>query len=75
MDPIKSLHYHLDRLVSQWDRKQSTRKGYNPNALAIYLGRVADVVEHVKSGVPVVEAIDREFNDRLRDFLVKNLGR
>jgi hypothetical protein len=68
---IKALKQALAHAVTRYDRKQEKRKNYNPYALGIYLGRVDDIVAHVKGGAPVEIAIRREFNDRLADFVVK----
>ncbi len=65
------LHIRLDSAVTQWDIRQSKKRGYNPFALGMYLARVEDVVKLVRQGMPVPDAIDRNFNDRLAAYLHK----
>lgn len=65
------LHIRLDSAVTQWDARQSKKRGYNPFALGIYLERVESVVKLVRQGMPVPDAIDRNFNDRLAAHLHK----
>jgi hypothetical protein len=36
-----NLQSQLDHYLTQWDIKQSTKRGYNPFALGIYLERAA----------------------------------
>lgn len=71
---MDALHAKLAHAVTRWDRRQETKKCYNPNALAIYLGRIADVAESVSKGESVHDAIRREFNDRLRDYLLRSVA-
>ena len=59
------LHVRLDSIVTKHDIAASKRRGYNPSALGIYLERVGRVVDLVKKGTPLAEAIDANFNDRL----------
>ena len=65
------LHIRLDSAVTQWDARQSKKRGYHPFALGIYLERVESVVALVRKGMPVPDAIDRNFNDRLASYLHK----
>lgn len=70
---MSGLYTKLAHAVTRWDRMQAQKRGYNPNALAIYLGRVDDVARSVADGMDLTAAIDREFNDRLRDYLIREV--
>lgn len=70
---MTGLFSKLAHAVTRWDRMQAGKRGYNPNALAIYLGRVDDVARNVANGMDLTAAIDREFNDRLRDYLIRKV--
>lgn len=69
-----SLEQQLSHIVTRWDRRQSTRKGYNPYALAIYLGRCEDIAREVAAGATLQKALEDNFNDRLLDFVKKAMG-
>jgi hypothetical protein len=74
--PIEELDSFLGHAVTRWDRMQaakaarSKRGYYNPNALAIYLGRVEETVDAVRRGLGVEAALQAGFNDRLLAFLL-----
>lgn len=64
------------RIVSaftQFDRKASKRKGYNPYALAHYCKAGQNVERHVANGVPLRTAIIGCFCGRLCDAILKAL--
>lgn len=63
----------LDQALVRWDRLQSSKRHYNPHALAIYLQRADDVIDAVAKGSTLRVEIERGFSDRLRDFLLKNV--
>lgn len=66
-----------DKLVSAvtaWDRKQSTKRFYNPYGLGIMLGGVDDVVQDIEKGIDPRKAIMRRFNDRLLDHILRSVG-
>jgi len=50
---IMNLHSQLDHILTQWDIKQSTKRGYNPNALFIYLRQAERIVKAVDQGSTV----------------------
>jgi hypothetical protein len=64
----------LISLVTQWDIKRKKSKTYNPYALGIYFGQLDKVLLDIELGADPRAAIVAGFNDRLRDFLLKNLG-
>jgi hypothetical protein len=68
-----SLKSDLEHIVTAYDKKQSTKKNYNIYAIAQYLKRVDEVLMAVKKGKSVKDAVSDGFNDRLRDFILKNL--
>ena len=69
-----NLHSQLDHILTQWDIKQSAKRGYNPNALFIYLRQAERIVEAVDQGVTISDAIDKHFNDRLAAMLHKKFS-
>ena len=68
------LHFKLEHILTQWDIKQSTKRGYNPNALAIYLKQAERIVESVNQGASISEAIDQHFCDRIAALLHKKFN-
>jgi hypothetical protein len=68
-----TLRETLISLVTQYDKKQSTKKFYNPYALAQYLEAVDRVVADFEKGMGLNEALTKNFNDRLLEFLVKKV--
>lgn len=69
-----NLHSQLDHILTQWDIKQSTKRGYNPHALAIYLRQAERIVESVNQGATISDAIDEHFCDRLAAMLHKKFN-
>jgi len=69
-----NLHSQLDHILTQWDIKQSTKRGYNPNALFIYLRQAERIVEAVDQGATISDAIDEHFCDRLAIMLHKKFS-
>jgi hypothetical protein len=65
------LHAQLDHYLTQWDIKQSTKRGYNPFALGIYLRQAERIAEAVNQGATISDAIDKHFNDRIAAMLHK----
>ena len=66
-----------DKLISAataFDRKQSTKRGHNPYALAIYFERIDLVCKEIDGGKPIRQALLDGFNDRLLDHLLKSVG-
>lgn len=63
----------LIHAVTEFDRKASKRKGYNPHALGIYFQRVDEVCADIDKGADVRKAICAGFSDRLLDHCLKAL--
>jgi hypothetical protein len=73
MDNIE-MHYELAHAVTQYDRKQYTRRGYNMYALAQYLEAVDRVYNAVNCGTTRRDALVDNFNGRLLDVCLKALN-
>jgi len=70
-----SLHDKLLHAVTEYDRRQSTRKGYNMWALPQYLGAINEgIIPEIEKGVPVRKAILSHFTVRLLDRCLKAVG-
>jgi hypothetical protein len=68
------FHAQLDHILTQWDIKQSTKRGYNPFALGIYLERAERLAKDVAQGATISDAIDEHFCDRLAAMLHKKFS-
>ena len=68
-----SIDQQLAHWVTQWDIKQSARRFYNPNALAIYLKAADRAAEMVANGAPLSDALAACFNDRLLAYLQRRM--
>jgi hypothetical protein len=71
---IMDFHSQLDHYLTQWDIKQSTKRGYNPFALGIYLERAADLASDVAQGATISDAIDVHFCDRIAGCIRSSLN-
>jgi hypothetical protein len=70
----EEVRTRLVAAATTFDRRASGRRGYNPNALGLYLGRIDEVVAEVAAGKPLREAVVHGFNDRLREALLRAVG-
>jgi hypothetical protein len=69
------LHYTLLHAVTEYDRKQSTRPGYNRYALAHYLGAINERIEPaIAAGSTVRAALVSNLSGRLLDVCLKSVG-
>ena len=64
----------LSHAVTEYDRRQQGKRGYNVYALAQYLGAVNKVEDAVKSGKSLRAALVANFNGRLLDVCLKAVG-
>ena len=64
----------LFNAMTEYDKKQSTKKGYNPYALSHYASALARTAEMVENGTELREAIIRCFLGRLQTALLKAVG-
>jgi hypothetical protein len=69
-----SVYDKLTHAVTQYDIRQSKRKGYNVNALGIYLGSCQAVQEDLAAGKPVRQSLVSHFCGRLLDVCLKAVG-
>ena len=70
------FHYKLAAAVTEYDRAQSTRKGYNRYALGMYLQAVQSVDDWVKESPrhTLRQGIVRYFSGRLIDVCLHAVG-
>lgn len=61
----------LFNAVTEYDRKQSTKRGYNPHALGHYAAALQNVDRYVDAGHDLRSAIITCFLGRLCDKLLK----
>lgn len=67
------LRHTLTHAVTEYDRKQSKRKGYNIYALAHYLGAVQEAMAEL--GLDTLrDTLVEHFNGRLLDVVLKAVG-
>jgi len=59
--------------VTEFDRKQSTKKGYSPYALAQYFQAIERIAEDMANGFCVLDAIERNFIGRLAEIVKKTI--
>jgi len=64
----------LFNTMTEYDKKQSTKKGYNPYALGHYAAALARTAEMVENGAELRESIIRCFLGRLQTALLKAVG-
>jgi hypothetical protein len=68
------LRSRLVNAVTEYDRKQEGKRGYNRYAIGHYLGAVDRVMEEVGKGYSVRSAINNNFTGRLADYLLRSVG-
>lgn len=64
----------LIHALTQYDVKQSKKRGYNPYALGIYFQRIDEVCADVERGADIRKAINAGFSGRLADCALRALG-
>ena len=69
-----TTHDTLVHAVTEYDRKQSTRKGYNMWALPQYLRAIDNVEREIADGMELRPAITHNFCGRLLDVVLKSVG-
>ena len=70
----EAIGLKLVHAVTEYDRKQESKRGYNPHALPIYLSAVQSVIDAMDAGKTVRQAILANFSDRLLDACLKAVG-
>jgi hypothetical protein len=71
---VPDLASQLANAVTTFDRKQSTKRGYNRYALGQYLQRVDEIVADVAAGATPRQAVMVAFSGRLRDAALRGIG-
>jgi hypothetical protein len=69
-----TLQEKLVHALTAYDRKQSTKRGYNPNALGIYFQRIDDVIADIDRGADPRAAIVAGFTGRVQDAALRGAG-
>jgi hypothetical protein len=69
-----SIKAKLLHAVTEWDRRASKRKGYNPYALGLMFEAVDRTSTAIEGGTTVRAALMANFNDRLLDHCLKAVG-
>jgi hypothetical protein len=64
----------LVNALTEYDRKQSTRRGYNHHALALYFQALDEAEAAVTKGKEWKIALQGVFNDRVLDVCLKAIG-
>lgn len=64
----------LIHAVTAYDRKQSSKRGYNQYALGIYFQRIDEVCADIERGADVRAAIVAGFTGRLADHCLRALS-
>lgn len=67
-DRVRNL---IINAITDYDIRQSKKRGYNPYALAQYYAAMDEVENAVARGVDLMDAIGRAFTDRLHDCVAK----
>lgn len=72
---LDGLHLRLAHVITEFDRRQATRRGYNPNALGIMLGALDETFEDVASGKrgSISDHLRNHFNDQILDNLLASV--
>jgi hypothetical protein len=71
---MTNLHAKLSNVVTEYDRKQSGKRGYNPYALSMYLGAVNDACNEIETtGKPASKVLRGYFNDRLLTVVLQTV--
>lgn len=70
-----NIHDSLVHAVTEYDRKESTKRGYNRYALPQYIGRIQEIDEDLKNGADLRSALVAAFcGKRLLDSCLKAVG-
>ena len=66
-----SIRDALIHAVTAYDRKESTKRGHNRNAIGIYFQRVDDICADIENGANPRDAIVAGFSGRLAAACLK----
>ena len=72
-EEIKAMNtkQKLVKALTEYDRKQSTRRGYNHHALALYFEALDEAMAQVEKGRSIQAALRSVFNDRVLDICLR----
>lgn len=65
------IRHKLVTALTEYDRKQSTRHGYNHHALALYFEALDEAMSQYDNGATIEHALRCWFNDRVLDACLK----
>ena len=68
------IRFRLVHAATEYDRRRSRRRFYNPYALGIMFAAIDATVASIDAGTPVRQALLAHFNDRLLSHLLKAVG-
>ena len=74
LNTTMNLHDTLIHAVTDYDRKQWRKRGYNPHALGIYFERVEAICADMRAGAGLREAITAGFSGKLADACLRAFG-
>ena len=69
------LHLLLIHVLVEHDRQQMKKRGFNPYALAQYLGALGDVFVLIEKGEHLESTLSKHFEGRLLTKLLKLVGK
>ncbi len=64
----------LSAAMLRYDRKESTKRGHNPNAIGMYLKRLDDIEGDILAGADPRAAVVAGLTGHLLDFCLRALG-
>lgn len=65
------LHFYLVSAVTEYDKTQQGKPGFNRYALPQYLSTIEDIEDDIREGASVRSAIETYFSGRLLTFVLK----
>lgn len=72
--PTDKIQAKLLNALTEYDRRASKRKGYNPYALGHYFAALERVREAMANGTAIRQALLANFNGRLLSAALKAVG-
>lgn len=73
-DSPDSHHQRMVHGLTEYDIKQSSKRGYNHYALGQYLQHANEAHNELKQGQPIEKVLPNHFQDRLLTHMQKRLG-
>jgi hypothetical protein len=69
-----TLHDKLIHAATEYDRRESTRRGYNHYALAHYIEAIRSAESHIQTGADIRQVLVGHFTGRLLSRMLKAAG-